>query len=64
MGFAFFGILVPPGVPKVMIPIMIPIEIISMIARPVLTFGQIICQYDCWATRFFMFYLAWLCQLP
>ena len=25
----------PPGVPKIMIPIMIPIEIISMIARPV-----------------------------
>lgn len=34
-GLHFFGILVPPGVPKVMIPIMIPIEIISMIARPV-----------------------------
>jgi len=34
-GLHFFGILVPPGVPKVMIPFMIPIEIISMIARPV-----------------------------
>jgi len=34
-GLHFFGILVPPGVPKIMIPIMIPIEIISMIARPV-----------------------------
>ena len=34
-GLRFFGILVPPGIPKVMIPIMIPIEIISMIARPV-----------------------------
>ena len=34
-GLRFFGILVPPGVPKVMIPLMIPIEIISMIARPV-----------------------------
>ncbi len=34
-GLRFFGILVPPGVPKVMIPFMIPIEIISMIARPV-----------------------------
>ena len=34
-GLRFFGILVPPGVPKIMIPIMIPIEIISMIARPV-----------------------------
>ena len=34
-GFHFFGILVPPGVPKIMIPVMIPIEVISMIARPV-----------------------------
>jgi F-type H+-transporting ATPase subunit a len=34
-GLHFFGILVPPGVPKIMIPIMIPIEVISMIARPV-----------------------------
>jgi len=34
-GLHFFGILVPPGIPKVMIPLMIPIEIISMIARPV-----------------------------
>ena len=34
-GFHFLGILVPPGVPKIMIPFMIPIEVISMIARPV-----------------------------
>jgi len=34
-GLHFFGILVPPGVPKIMIPVMIPIEVISMIARPV-----------------------------
>ena len=34
-GFHFLSILVPPGVPKIMIPLMIPIEIISMIARPV-----------------------------
>ena len=34
-GLNFFGILVPPGVPKIMIPVMIPIEVISMIARPV-----------------------------
>ena len=34
-GFHFLGILVPPGVPKIMIPLMIPIEIISMVARPV-----------------------------
>lgn len=40
IGFAkhgghFMSILVPPGVPKLMIPFMIPIEIISMLARPV-----------------------------
>lgn len=34
-GMHFFGILVPPGVPKIMIPLMIPIEIISMLARPI-----------------------------
>ena len=34
-GMHFFGILVPPGVPKIMIPVMIPIEIISMLARPI-----------------------------
>lgn len=33
-GAHFVSILVPPGVPKVMIPFMIPIEIISMLARP------------------------------
>ncbi len=33
-GLHFFTILVPPGIPKVMIPVMIPIEIISMLARP------------------------------
>lgn len=34
-GFRFFSILVPPGIPKVMVPVMIPIEIISMLARPI-----------------------------
>lgn len=33
-GLHFVTILVPPGVPKIMIPVMIPIEIISMLARP------------------------------
>lgn len=33
-GAHFMTILVPPGVPKIMIPFMIPIEIISMLARP------------------------------
>lgn len=34
-GLHFFSILVPPGVPKIMIPLMVPIEIISMLARPI-----------------------------
>ena len=34
-GLGFFGILVPPGVPKIMIPLMVPIEIVSMLARPI-----------------------------
>ncbi len=33
-GLHFLGILVPPGIPKILIPVMIPIEIISMLARP------------------------------
>ncbi len=33
-GFHFLSILVPPGVPKIMIPVMVPIEMISMLARP------------------------------
>lgn len=34
-GLHFLGILVPPGIPKILVPLMIPIEIISMLARPV-----------------------------
>lgn len=34
-GLHFLTILVPPGIPKVMVPFMIPIEIISMLARPI-----------------------------
>jgi len=34
-GLHFLSILVPPGIPKIMIPVMIPIEVISMLARPI-----------------------------
>ena len=34
-GSRYFRILVPPGVPGVLIPFMIPIEIISLLARPI-----------------------------
>ncbi len=34
-GVHFMSILVPPGVPKIMVPLMVPIEIISMLARPI-----------------------------
>jgi F-type H+-transporting ATPase subunit a len=34
-GIKFFGILVPPGTPLWLLPMMIPIEIVSQLARPV-----------------------------
>jgi len=34
-GFGFFHAFVPPGVPKILLPLMIPIELISYLARPV-----------------------------
>ncbi|MDX1737658.1 MAG: F0F1 ATP synthase subunit A [Alphaproteobacteria bacterium] len=34
-GFKFFGLFVPHGVPAYMIPVMIPIELISYLSRPV-----------------------------
>ena len=34
-GLHYFNVLVPPGVPGILIPFMIPIEIISLLARPI-----------------------------
>lgn len=34
-GFKFFGLFVPHGVPAYMIPVMVPIELISYLSRPV-----------------------------
>ncbi|MBK47749.1 MAG: F0F1 ATP synthase subunit A [Pelagibacteraceae bacterium] len=34
-GFKFFGLFVPKGVPMAMLPLMVPIEIISYLSRPV-----------------------------
>jgi len=34
-GFKFFGLFVPSGVPAYMIPVMVPIELISYLSRPV-----------------------------
>ena len=34
-GFKFYGLFVPKGVPMIMLPLMIPIEIISYLSRPI-----------------------------
>jgi len=34
-GLHFFSILVPPGTPGWLLPLMIPIEVVSQVARPV-----------------------------
>ena len=34
-GFKFLGILIPPGTPMLLLPLMMPIELVSQLARPV-----------------------------
>jgi len=34
-GFKFLGILIPPGTPVLLLPLMLPIELVSQLARPV-----------------------------
>ncbi|MDR2107503.1 MAG: F0F1 ATP synthase subunit A [Holosporaceae bacterium] len=34
-GFAFFGIFAPSGVPKLLLPLLIPVELISYLTRPI-----------------------------
>ena len=45
-GLGFFHAFVPAGVPKIMLPLMIPIELISYLARPVHSGPASVCKYD------------------
>ncbi|TKS60813.1 MAG: F-type ATP synthase subunit A [Nitrospira sp.] len=68
-GIKFLGILVPPGTPAWMLPLMIPIEIISQLARPVSLavrlFANMTAGHTILAVLFGMvislpFYVSWL----
>jgi F-type H+-transporting ATPase subunit a len=68
-GMKFLGILVPPGTPGWMLPLMIPIEIISQLARPVSLavrlFANMTAGHTILAVLFGMvvslpFYVSWL----
>jgi F-type H+-transporting ATPase subunit a len=68
-GFKFLGILVPPGTPGWMLPLMIPIELISQLARPVSLavrlFANMTAGHTILAVLFGMvvslpFYVSWL----
>lgn len=68
-GLRFLGILVPPGTPGWMLPLMIPIEIISQLARPVSLavrlFANMTAGHTILAVLFGMvvslpFYVSWL----
>ena len=68
-GLKFLGILVPPGTPGWMLPLMVPIEIISQLARPVSLavrlFANMTAGHTILAVLFGMvvslpFYVSWL----
>lgn len=68
-GVKFLGILVPPGTPGWMLPLMVPIEIISQLARPVSLavrlFANMTAGHTILAVLFGMvvslpFYVSWL----
>lgn len=68
-GMKFLGILVPPGTPGWMLPLMVPIEVISQLARPVSLavrlFANMTAGHTILAVLFGMvvslpFYVSWL----
>jgi len=68
-GAKFLGILIPPGTPNWMLPLMIPIELISQLARPVSLavrlFANMTAGHTILAVLFGMvvslpFYVSWL----
>jgi F-type H+-transporting ATPase subunit a len=68
-GVKFLGILIPPGTPNWMLPLMIPIELISQLARPVSLavrlFANMTAGHTILAVLFGMvvslpFYVSWL----
>jgi F-type H+-transporting ATPase subunit a len=68
-GVKFLGILIPPGTPAWMLPLMIPIELISQLARPVSLavrlFANMTAGHTILAVLFGMvvslpFYVSWL----